>query len=180
MKPLIIAALCLQFATHAISQDLAEESRYLGFLSSLQFVETADDLKKLIPECPAPSADAGEGNTEIVVKTKLFGLDAKGEFNFNQGILVSHGFEVLTASYEDAHRTFMEAVTLLSSQAKDLKVSATLPIPLDGEDPSDGPEDEINLMVDGVAKNASFQLRLEMRRDSVAVRWGAQKVNLAP
>jgi hypothetical protein len=76
MKPLIIATLCLLGATHSISQDLAEESRYLGFLSSLQFVETPDDLKNLIPDCPPPTADAGEGNTEILVKTKLFGLDA--------------------------------------------------------------------------------------------------------
>ena len=179
MKPLIIATLCLLGATHAISQDLAEEFRYLGFLSSLQFVETPDDLKNLIPEFPAPTADAGDGNTEILVKTKLFGFDATGEFNFHQGILVSHGFEVLTSTYEEAHRTFLDAITLLNEQVKGLKVSATLPLPLGDEDPSDGPQDEINLLVEGVAQNASFQVRMEMRRDSLSVRWGAQKVSSA-
>jgi len=178
MKPLIITTLWLFCcATHAISEDLNEESKYLGFLCSLQFVESPDDLKKLIPDCPPPTVDAGDDNTEILVKTKLFGLDAKGEFNFHQGILVSHGFEVITKNYEDGHRTFLEALAILTEQTTDLKVSATLPIALNGEDPSDGPEDEINLLVDGVAKNASFQLRLEMRRDSVSVGWGAQKVS---
>ncbi|MES2439228.1 MAG: hypothetical protein V4584_09175 [Verrucomicrobiota bacterium] len=58
------------------------------------------DLEKAHPDCPPPQADAGEGNTEIVVKIKLSGVDANGEFNFLKGILVSHGFEVLTANYQ--------------------------------------------------------------------------------
>ncbi|MEQ1842689.1 MAG: hypothetical protein ABL994_20000 [Verrucomicrobiales bacterium] len=61
MKPQLIAALwILCCATHAISEELNEESKYLGLLSSLQFVESPDDLKKLIPDSPPPTADAGE------------------------------------------------------------------------------------------------------------------------
>jgi len=180
MKPLIFATLCLFSASHAASVNFDEESKYLGLLSSLQFVESADDLKKLIPNCPPPTADAGDVNTEILIKTKLFGFDAQGEFNFHQGILVSHGFHILTTSYEEAHRTFLNAVVILDSLVSGLKVTATLPVALDDEDSSDGPADEINLLVEGVAKDASFQLRLEMRQDSVSVRWGAQKVSDAP
>lgn len=162
----------------AMSKDYKEEARYLGLLSGLQFVETPEDLKKLIPDCPPQQADAGDGNTEIVVKTKLFGFDAQGEFNFHKGILVSHGFEVLTANYRDAHRAFLEAVAILDSQANGLKLSAALPTALDGAESSDGPKDKISINVDGTDRNASFQLRLDMRQDSIVVRWGAQKARI--
>ncbi len=162
----------------AMSEGIKEESGYLRLLSELQFVETPEDLKKLIPDCPPPQVEAGGDNTEIVVKTKLFGIDAKGEFNFHKEILVSHGFEILTASYEDAHRVFLEAVAILDGQVEDLKLSAALPIALNDDDSSDGPRDEINIHVEGIEKNASFQLRLDMRQDSVRVRWGAQKVSV--
>jgi hypothetical protein len=160
----------------ALAEDRKEEARFLGLLHSLQFVETSEDLRRLIPNCPEAKADAGEDNTEIVVKTKLFGFDAVGEFNFHKGILVSHGFEVLTGNYKDAHRVFLEAVAILDSQVNGLKLSATLPIALDGADSTDGPNDEITINVEGIDKKASFQLRLDMREDSVVVRWGAQKI----
>lgn len=161
----------------AMSEGLKEESRYLALLSGLQFVETPEDMKKLIPDCPGPRVDAGEDNTEIVVKTKLFGVDAKGEFNFHKGVLVSHGFEVFTANYQQAHRVFLEAVAILDRQANDLKLSTALPTALNGEDSSDGPEDEINIYVEGTNRNSYFQLRLDMRQDSILVRWGAQKAS---
>ena len=175
MKTLRIIALWMVGVSCAMSEGLKEESRFLGLLSSLQFVETPEDLKKLIPDCPPPQADAGADNTHIVVATKLFGVDAKGEFSFYKGILVSHGFEVLTANYQEAHRVFLEAVAILDRQASDLKLSAALPAALNGAESSDGPTDEINIHVEGTDKNASFQLRLDMRQDSLRVRWGAQK-----
>ena len=138
MKALIILSLWIISVTAAWSKNLKDEARYLGFLHALQYVETPEDLKKLIPDCPPPKADAGEDNTEIIVKTKLFGFDASGEFNFHKGILVSHGFEVLTPDYKDAHRVFLEAASILDSQVKGLKVSAALPFALDGGDSSDG------------------------------------------
>ena len=159
----------------AMAED-RKEAQFLGFLHSLQFAETPEDLRRLIPNCPSPKVDAGEGNTEIAIKTELFGFDALGEFNFHKGILVSHGFEVLTRNYKDAHRTFLEAVAILDSQVNGLKLSAALPTALNGADPSDGPNDEITINVDGIEKKASFQLRLDMREDSVVVRWGAQKI----
>ena len=160
----------------AMADDRKEEARFLGLLHSLQFVETPEDLRRLIPNCPAPKVDAGEDNTKIAIKTKLFGFDAVGEFSFHKGILVSHGFDVLTGNYKDAHRTFLEAVAILDSQVNGLKLSAALPTALDGADPSDGPNDEITINVDGIDKKASFQLRLDMREDSIVVRWGAQKI----
>ena len=178
MKTLRIIALWVVSVSCAVAEELQEESRYLGLLSGLQFVETPADLKKLIPDCPPPQADAGEDNTEIVVKTKLFGVDAEGEFNFHKGILVSHGFEVFTANYQEAHRVFLEAVAILDRQANDLKLSAALPTALNGADSSDGPRDEINIHVEGTDENASFQLRLDMRQDSLRVRWGAQKASI--
>jgi hypothetical protein len=175
MKTLRIIALWVVSVSCAMSEDFKEEARYLGFLPGLQFVETPEDLKKLIPDCPPPLADAGDDNTEIVVKAKLFGFDARGEFNFHKGILVSHGFEIFTANYQEAHRVFLEAVTILDRQANDLKLSAALPIALNGTDSSDGPKDEINIYVEGTAKKASYQLSLSMRQDSILVRWGSQK-----
>lgn len=178
MKTLRIVALWVVSVSCALSKDSKVEVRYLGLLSGLQFVETPEDLKKLIPDCPPPHVDVGDDNTEIVVKTKLFGFDARGEFNFHKGILVSHGFEVLTENYKDAHRAFLEAVAILDSQAHGLKLSAALPNALDGAESSDGPKDEISINVDGTDRNASFQLRLDMRQDSIVVRWGAQKASI--
>ena len=177
MKTLRIIALWVVSLSSAMSEDIKNEARYLGFLPGLQFAETPEDLKKLIPDCPPPQADVGDDNTEIVVQTKLFGFDARGEFNFHKGILVSHGFEVLTANYRDAHRAFLEAVAILDSQVNDLKLSAALPTALDGADSSDGPKDEIKVNVNGTERNASFQLRLDMRQDSIVVRWGAQRAS---
>jgi hypothetical protein len=54
-----------------------------------------------------------------------------------------------------------------------------LPFALDGGDSSDGPKDEINIYVAGIDRNASFQLRLDMRLDTIVVRWGAQKAFIA-
>ena len=176
MKSLLFPLLWCISISFALADDRKEEARFLGFLHSLQFVETPEDLRRLIPNCPPAKVDAGEDNTEISIKTKLFGFDASGEFNFHKGILVSHGFDVLTGNYKDAHRTFLEAVAILDSQVKGLKVSATLPMALDGADPTDGPSDEVTVNVDGVDKKASFQLRLDMRGDSIVVRWGAQKI----
>lgn len=178
MKTLQFVALWVLSTSCAMAEGLADEARYLGLLPGLQFVETPQDLKKLIPDCPPPKADAGEGNTEIVVKTKPFGCEAQGEFPFHPGILVSHGFEVRAAHYRDAHRTFSQAIALLHEQVKNLKLSAALPIALGGTEASDGPADANNLNVDGAHRNASFQLRLDMRPDSVVVRWAAQKADL--
>ena len=170
----IVALLIGSSLCHA--NDRAREDKFLGLLHKLQYVETAEDLAKIIPNCPKPVADVGEDNTEIKIKTKLFGFDATGEFNFHKGVLVSHGFEVLTPDYKSAHDVFLECSTILNSQLHGLRLTAELPFGIGGKDGSDGPKDEINIYLDGIQVNASFQLRLAMRQNSIVVRWGAQKM----
>jgi hypothetical protein len=159
------------------ASDRAREDQFLALLHKLQYVETAEDVAKIIPNCPKPVADAGEDNTEIKIKTKLFGFDATGEFNFHKGVLVSHGFEVRTPDYKSAHDVFLEGASILNSQVHGLRLTAALPFGIDGKDGSDGPKDEMNIYLDGIQGSASFQLRLDMRQNSIVVGWGAQKVS---
>jgi hypothetical protein len=100
-----------------------------------------------------------------------------GEFNFHKGVLVSHGFNVLTKTYEDAHHAFLEAATILNSQTDKVKTSVSLPTDKDYMDCPSAPPDKITIYVDGVSEAASFQLRLEMKGGSLIVGWGAQKVS---
>lgn len=153
------------------------EAKFLRLLHELQFTETAADLAKRIPNCPEPGPDAGGGpNTEIVIKTKLFGFPARGEFNFHRGVLVSHGFFVRTPTYEDAHGVFRSCAKTLDEQVDGLRLSSSLPFGLDGGDDSDGPEDLINIYLEGEKENAGFQVSLNLRADSADVHWGAQKI----
>lgn len=178
MKRILIAAIWIISASIAFSDETnKEEANYLGLLHKLQYVESPNDLKQMIPNCPMPTPYVGEGNTQILIKTKLFGYDATGTFSFHMGILVSHGFEIHTPTYKDAHLVFLKAVALLDSQVHGLKLSTTLPTPLDGAESSDGPRDEININIDGIERNAFFQLRLDMRENSISVRWGGQKAS---
>jgi len=176
MKTILPALLFVISSLFSCADDIETESRFLSLLHKLQYTETPQDLAMLIPDCPEAKPDAGEHNTEIIIKTKLFGFDAVGEFNFHNGILVSHGFRILTPSYEDAHRVFLMSAGVLNSQVETLKLTAALPFALAGEEQSDGPRDEIDIYLTGVAKEASFQLRLEMRQASIGVAWGAQQV----
>jgi len=177
MKILLLLIAWISSSSLMFAGDLKEETRYIGFLHQLQYVETIEDLKKLITDCPPPHPDAGEDNSEITVKTKLFGCDAVGEFNFHKGVLVSHGFNVLTKTYEDAHHAFLEAATILNSQTDKVKTSVSLPTDKDYMDCPSAPPDKITIYVDGVSEAASFQLRLEMKGGSLIVGWGAQKVS---
>jgi hypothetical protein len=178
MKNILIASIWFISASMAFADETSkEESNYLGLLHKLQYVETPKDLKEIILNCPVPTPYIGEDNTQILIKTKLFGFDAKGTFSFHKGILVSHGFEVLTPTYKDAHGVFLQAANILKSQVKGLHLSAELPFSVDEHDSSDGPRDEIDVAIDGINKDATFGLTLAMRQESIVVRWGAQKVS---
>ncbi|RYD25087.1 MAG: hypothetical protein EOP87_25030 [Verrucomicrobiaceae bacterium] len=177
MNYILIQALWFLGVAFSVAQDRVEEARFLGFLHSLQYEETEKDLRKLIPDCPLPVADVGADNTQIIIRTKLFGYDSHGKFSFHKGILVSHGFEIRTGSYKEAHKSFMEAVSILNSQVAGLTTSVDFPFGLNGADPSDGPRNEISACVGGVNRQASYRLRLDMRPDSTVVRWGAQRIS---
>lgn len=156
--------------------DLKKEARYIGFLHQLQYVETIEDLKKLIPDCPPPHPDAGDDNTEITIKTKLFGCDAEGEFNFHKGILVSHGFEMRSKSYDDAHNAFLKAAAIIDSQAKEFQSSVSLPTDKGDTDCNGRPVDTMTIYLNGTHLNASYQLRLKLVPGIYILGWGAQKV----
>ncbi len=178
MKTLIlVCASCLLGLPVTVSgEPVPPEELYLGFLHQLQYVETSADLMKLIPGCPAPVPDVGENNTEILLKTKLFGQPAAGEFNFHNDILVSHGFQISSLDYKGAHRAFLQAWTILEGQVKELKPTVELPDSPDADN-TDGVTDKISIYGEGVVMDASFQVRLEMRENSIAVGWGAQKAS---
>jgi hypothetical protein len=175
--PLLVFG-CLITIAWAHSDEVKTEADYLSLLHTLQYKERPEDLAKRIPNFPEPKLEAGgNDNTEIEIQTKLFGFDAVGEFNFHKGILVSHGFRILTPTYKDAHGVFLKCAEILDSQVDGLKLSAALPFALDGEDSTDGPVDEINLYLEGVKDKADFQLALAMRAESMVVQWGAQQVS---
>lgn len=155
--------------------DTKREEFFLSLLHKLQYVESYQDLKALIPDCPPPKSDAGEDNTEVIIKTNLFGFEAEGEFNFHNNVLVSHGMKIKTATYKDAHNVFLRATRLLDEQIDGLHLEASLPFGLDGEDGSDGWQDQIYVTLRGEHLNASYALSLKLREEVVGVGWGAQK-----
>jgi hypothetical protein len=176
MKTLLLLIAWVSSSALMIAGDLKEEKRYIGFLHQLQYVETIEDLKKLIPDCPPPRQDVGDEDSEIKVKTKLFGCDAEGEFNFHKGILVSHGFEMRPKSYGDAHNAFLAASAILDSQVKELKSSVSLPTDKGEVDCPSAPAERITIYLNGVHRDADFQLRLELSSGFQVFAWGAQKV----
>lgn len=176
MKTALLMATWLLGITSTSWADTKNEELYLSLIHKLQFVEKYEDLKALIPNCPPPKPDAGDHNTEVIIKTKLFGLDAQGEFNFHKNILVSHGFSIEAPTYKDAHHVFLETARLLDKQVDGIHVGASLPFGLDDEDGSDGPKDEIDLFISGEHRRASFGLGLHLRRESLSVGWGAQQI----
>ena len=176
MKTLLLFITWIASSALMLAGDFKEETRYIGFLHRLQYVETMEDLKKLIPDCPPPRPDAGEDNSEIIAKTKLFGCDAEGEFNFHKGILVSHGFQMRFKSYDDAHNAFLKASAILDSKVKEFKSSVTLPTDKGDTDCDGRPVDTMTIYLDGIHLNASFQLRLKLAPGNYILGWGAQKV----
>ncbi len=176
MKTSLLTAIWLLGITSASRADTKNEELYLGLLHKLQFVEKYEDLKSLIPNCPPPKPYVGDDNTQIIIKTKLFGFDARGEFSFHKNLLVSHGFEIQTPTYKDAHHVFLLATLLLDAQVDGIRAEVGLPFGLDDEDGFDGPRDELNVYINGEHQNASFQLALSLREKTTVVRWGAQKV----
>jgi hypothetical protein len=176
MKTILTLAAWILDLSVLIAADLKEENRFIGFLHQLQYVEKIEDLKKLIPDCPPATPDAGDDNTEIKIKTKLFGVDAEGEFNFHKGILVSHGFELVFDDYGDGHNAFLEACKMLDSKVKDLESSVALPIDKEETDHVRHPN-IMTIYLDGIHLNASCQLRLQLLSGSFILGWGAQKVH---
>jgi hypothetical protein len=175
MKTLLLLIAWISISPFTMAEDFKEETRYIGFLHQLQYVETIEDLKKLIPDCPAPHADAGEDNSEITVKTKLFGCDAEGEFNFHKGILVSHGFEMRPKSYDDAHNAFLKAAAILDSQARKFQKSVSLPTDKGDTDCNGHPVDSMTIYLNGTHLDASYQLRLKLVPGIYILGWGAQR-----
>ena len=156
--------------------DTKSEEFYISLLHKLQYVEKYEDLKALIPNCPPMTSDGGYDNTEVIIKTKLFGFDAKGEFNFHKNVLVSHGFKIETPGYKEAHDVFLRAVKILDGQVDGIHAEAGLPFGLDHQDGGDGPQDEIAIYINGEHQKTSFSLWLSLRDESTRVSWGAQKV----
>jgi hypothetical protein len=177
MKKLLILAAWILNSSLLIADDLKEEKRFIGFLHQLQYVETVEEVRKLIPDCPPTQPDAGDDNSEIKVKTKLFGYDAEGEFNFHKGVLVSHGFELLFDEYADGHNAFLEACKILDSKVKGLESSVALPIDKGDTDCDGRPANRMTIYLDGIHLNASYQLRLKLLSGSFILGWGAQKVH---
>jgi hypothetical protein len=179
MKKLLILAAWILNSSLLIADNLKEENRFIGFLHQLQYVETVEDVIKLIPDCPPAQPDAGDDNSEIKVKTKLFGCDAEGEFNFHKGVLVSHGFELVFDDYADGHNAFLDACKILDSKVKGFESSVALPIDKGDTDCDGRPADRMTIYLHGIHLNASYQLRLNLLSGSGSfiLGWGAQKVH---
>lgn len=176
MKTLLLTIVGFFGAVDLTLADTKNEEFYISLLHKLQYVEKYEDLKALIPDCPPLSSDGGYDNTEFIIKARLFGFDAVGEFNFHKNVLVSHGFKIETPGYKEAHDVFLKAVLILDEQTDGIHAEAGLPFGLDNQDGGDGPQDQIAIYINGEHQNASFSLWLSLRDESTRVSWGAQKV----
>src|SRR4051794_33753738 len=93
MRFLIATALLLVSALSAMADDDSELRHFLSLLSEAHIGDNYNAIKKLVPNIEALHPDAGDNNTEALIKTKAGKIDLRGEFNFSKGHLVSHGFE---------------------------------------------------------------------------------------
>lgn len=174
MRKILLALLWIA-APILSAQDHPAEARFISLLHKLQYAESYEDLKKLVPEAPAPQPYAGDDNTQVILKTRLFGQAAEASFSFHKNVLVSQGVTMKTPTYQDAHRVFLSAAKVLNEQVEELTKEAALPFPLKGEEGSDGPPDEIGFYINGKKGKAWLQISLKLRNESATVSWGGQK-----
>ena len=151
-----------------------EEKDLKRLLSVLGSAHMGDDyaaIKKLLPEAGALKPDIGEGNTEARVESKIGDIPLKGEFNFANGKLVSHGFTSTGMSHEQAYDFLLKCVATLEALYGPSTRRIDLPNDPEGDCPS---APIINLSFNWQVDGKVMGLSMRYDKKSVEIGWGAQ------
>lgn len=168
MRYLIPAVLILASALSAMGDDDTELRHFLSLLSRAQIGGDYNAIKKLVPNIEALHPDAGDNNSEALIKTKAGKIALRGEFNFSKGRLVSHGFESGELTHGDAHEFLLRCITILEHLYGPGERHVILP------SESDGPRDSIGMSFKWHKDKTFFGLDFRYGRDFASVSWGAQ------
>lgn len=85
MRFLIPTILILVSALSAMAHDDTKLRHFLSLLSEAHIGDDYNAIKKLVPKIEALHRDAGDNNTEALIKTNAGKIDLRGEFNFSKG-----------------------------------------------------------------------------------------------
>ena len=166
---LVLASLSASAVITVGEEEDAELRRYLSLLTAAHLGDDYNAIKKLVPEIGALQPDAGDNNTEALLKTKVGPVSLSGEFNFAKGHLVSHGFETGQLTHAEAHDFLLRCVAILEK----LNGPGQRRIELPTE--TDGPSDSIGLHFAWHKGKTAFGLDFRYRREFATINWGAQK-----
>lgn len=168
MRFLIPTVLILVAVLSARAADDAELRLFLSMFGRARIGDDYEAIKKLLPKIGALKPDAGDDNTEALIKAKSGKIALNGEFNFAKGHLVSHGFASSELTHREAHDFLLRCVTILEDLYGPSEREITLP------SESDGPNDTVGLSFRWHKNKTSFGLDFNYRRNFATVSWGAQ------
>jgi len=168
MKCALLIALLAACASTALADDDPALRRLLSLFSTVHLGDDYAAIKKLAPEIGALHPDAGDDNTEALLTAKVGKIALRGEFNFAQGRLVSHGFSTGELAHPQAHDFLIRCITIL----EELNGESTRSVELPSE--SDGPADSIGVSFNWHKGGALLGLDFSYRRQFATVSWGAQ------
>jgi hypothetical protein len=140
----------------------------LALLGGLKMGSSYDAVKNACPAVGSLKPDAGDDNTEAIVRATVDGVQIHGEFNFSRGALVSHGFSSGTLTHSQAHDFFIRC----ASEAIELYGDGEREVVLPSE--HDGPAGEIDVQLNWHKEGVSFQLSLAYNKAEARVSWGVQ------
>ena len=168
MRFLIPTVLILVSVLSAMADDDTELRHFLSLLSGAHIGDDYNAIKKLVPNIEALHPDAGDDNTEALIKAKTGKIDLRGEFNFSKGHLVSHGFESGQLTHSEAHEFLLRCITILEQLYGPSERHIDLPTE------SGGPKDCIGLRFNWHKNKTLFGLDFNYRQGFATVSWGAQ------
>jgi hypothetical protein len=168
MRFLIPTLLILVSSLSTIADDDTELRHFLSLLSGARIGNDYEAIKKLVPKIEPLRPDAGEDNTEALIKAKARKVALRGEFNFSKGHLVSHGFASGELTHGEAHEFLLRCITILEQLYGPSERQIILPTE------SDGPGDAIGMSFKWRKNKTHFGLDFEYRRKFAVVSWGAQ------
>ena len=168
MRFLITTLLILVSSLSAMADDDTELRHFLSLLSGAHIGDDYEAIKKLVPKIEALHPDAGDDNTEALIKAKAGKVALQGEFNFSKGRLVSHGFQSGELTHGEAHEFLLRCITILEQLYGPSERLIELP------NESDGPRDSIGISFKWHKNKTHFGLDFRYRRKFATVSWGAQ------
>lgn len=128
-------------------------------------------IKKLLPEVGDLKADVGEENTEAKVEVKIGDVPLKGEFNFANGKLVSHGCGCSEMTHEQGYDFLLKCVAALEALYGPSIRTVDLPNDPEGDCPA---APRINIQFTWKVDGEIMGLSMHYTKKAVEIGWGAQ------